>query len=115
MKRSILTELKKERPKDISKACRILKTSKSAFIYQSVKDDSYLENQLLELSSAHPREGFWKYYFRLRNQGDTTNHKRMHRVYKQMGLSLRRKAKKRLPQRIKESLETLIFYAYLEY
>lgn len=69
-----------------------------------MKDDSYLEAQLLKLGEDHPREGFWKCYYRLRNQGDGTNHKRMHRVYKNLGLPLRRKAKKRLPQRTKETL-----------
>lgn len=56
------------------------------------------------MSQKHPREGFWKCYYRLRNQGDKANHKRLHRVYKNLGLALRRKAKKRLPARIKESL-----------
>ena len=32
------------------------------------------------------------------------NHKRLHRVYKDIGLPLRRKAKKRLPARIKEPI-----------
>lgn len=32
------------------------------------------------------------------------NHKRLHRVYKEIGLPLRRKAKKRLPARIKEPI-----------
>lgn len=105
MKKSILKDMIYNRPKDISKACRLLKTSRSTLIYQSIKDDSTLEKQLLQLGNDHPREGFWKCYFRLRNQGDKTNHKRMHRVYKNIGLSLRRKAKKRLPKRVKEALE----------
>lgn len=61
--------------------------------------------QLTQLSQDHPREGFWKCYNRMRNKGDTVNHKRLHRVYKEIGLPLRRKAKKRLPARIKERLE----------
>ena len=105
MKQDILVDIKRKRPKDISKACRLLKMNRSSLTYQSVKDDKYLEEQLLQLGKDHPREGFWKCYFRLRNQGDKTNHKRMHRVYRNLGLSLRRKAKKRLPQRIKEALE----------
>ena len=52
----------------------------------------------------HPREGFWKCYHRLRNKSVGVNHKRLHRVYKQMGLPLRRKHKKRLPARVKEPI-----------
>lgn len=105
MKRVILQDMQLHRPRDISKACRLLRTSKSSFKYQSIKDDSYLEKKLLQLGSDHPREGFWKSYYRLRNEGDKINHKRLHRVYKRLGLPLRRKAKKRLPQRVKEVLE----------
>lgn len=57
-----------------------------------------------QLSVAHPREGFWKCYHRLRNKSVVVNHKRLHRVYKQMGLPLRRKHKKRLPARVKEAI-----------
>lgn len=57
-----------------------------------------------KLSTEHPREGFWKCYHRLRNKSVEVNHKRLHRVYKQMGLPLRRKVKKRLPARVKESI-----------
>lgn len=93
-----------EHPKYIGKACKLLRTSRSSLTYQSIKDDSTLMAQLTALASQHPREGFWKSYHRLRNQGERINHKRVHRVYKQMGLSLRRKVKKRLPARVKEPL-----------
>ena len=54
---------------------------------------------------AHPQEGFWLTYHRIRNQGIRWNHKRVFRVYQLLGLSLRRKKKKRLPDRVKEPLE----------
>jgi putative transposase len=62
-------------------------------------------DQLNALAQAYPTEGFWKSYHRLRNDSVKVNHKRLHRVYKKMGLPLRRKVKKRLPARIKEAIE----------
>lgn len=91
-------------PRGISKACQVLSTSRSSLRYMSIKDDSTLKLKLGDLSIAHPREGFWKCYFRLRNNGEQVNHKRLHRVYKHMGLPLRRKSKKRLPSRVKEAI-----------
>lgn len=61
-------------------------------------------SQLEMLAHQNPVEGFWKCYHRLRNTGTIINHKKLHRVYKQMGLPLRRKVKKRLPARVKEPL-----------
>ena len=87
-------------PKGKSKACRILQTSRSSLEYQSIKNDSDLIQRLEKFAQDHPREGFWKCYYRLRNDGYKVNHKRLHRVYKQIGLPHRRKTKKRLPQRI---------------
>ena len=60
--------------------------------------------QLEQLAKAHPQEGFWKCYHRLRNSGNNVNHKKLHRIYKQIGMPLRRKVKKRLPARVKEPL-----------
>lgn len=100
----MIEQLRTERPQDIGKACRVLKISRSTLHYQSVKQDQPIMEQLEKLAKENPVEGFWKCYYRLRNGGSTINHKRLHRVYKQMRLPLRRKVKKRLPARIKEPL-----------
>lgn len=68
--------------------------------------------RLEKLALDYPREGFWKSYYRLRNEGERVNHKRLHRVYKQMGLPLRRKIKKRLPVRVKETIAIPVHFTH---
>lgn len=62
---------------------------------------------LNHLAQKHPRNGFKKLYLRIRNKGYLWNHKRIYRVYKALGLHIRRKTKHRLPTRVQTPLEDL--------
>ena len=73
----------------ISRACRVLKMSKSVYYYNPLpKDDTAIETALQEKAEQHSEEGFWKAYARLRAEGKPWNHKRVYRIYKSLGLSL---------------------------
>ena len=88
----------------ITRACRAIGFPKSMYYYNSVKDDSQLIDKLLELAQQKPTEGQDKYYQRLRLEGYKWNYKRVRRVYKKLGLNIRRKGKKRIPARVREPL-----------
>ncbi|CDL84916.1 hypothetical protein Xszus_04198 [Xenorhabdus szentirmaii] len=65
------------------------------------KKDNVVIDAILAKS---PQAGFWKCYYRLRFQGYPFNHKRVYRVYKRLGLNLKRRFKKALTQREKRPL-----------
>ncbi|MFI5188462.1 MAG: IS3 family transposase [Chitinophagales bacterium] len=90
----------------VRRACRLVSLARSVMTYRKVpKDDDSLIEALHQLVEKHPTIGFWKCYYRLRRKGFDCNHKRLYRVYTMLRLNVRRKAKHRIPQRIKEPLE----------
>jgi putative transposase len=82
-----------------------VKLPRSSFQYApKLKDDTAVENALTVLVQKHPTIGFWQSYYRLRIRGYSWNHKKVRRVYRNMKLNIRRKPKRRLPERVKHPL-----------
>jgi putative transposase len=67
--------------------------------------DAAIIDRLNEVVGKHGRWGFWKCYHWLRQRGETWNHKRVLRVYREMKLNLPRRAKRRLPARVRQPLD----------
>jgi len=89
----------------VRQACKIVNLPKSVYRYKRVpKDDTVLMDALEELVKKHPTIGFWKCYYRFRRKGYECNHKRLYRVYRLLKLNIRRRIKRRLPQRVKQPL-----------
>ncbi len=81
-------------------ACQLLKISRTSFRYQAKPSaDELIREKLKSLAARKPRWGFPKMFAYFRNQGHLWNHKRVRRIYREMGLNLRVKPKKRLPIR----------------
>lgn len=94
-----------EKQVSVRQACRIVSLPRSVVGYKCKrKDDSSLIEALNQLVDKHPTIGFWKSYYRLRRKGYDCNHKRLYRVYKLLRLNVRRKTKRRVPERIKQPL-----------
>jgi len=88
----------------ISRACKVVNLSKSMYYYTRKKDDTETIMKLTELAEKHPTEGQDLYYSRIRREGLQWNYKRVRRVYLLLGLNRRRKARKRIPARVKQPL-----------
>jgi putative transposase len=69
------------------------------------KDDRLIQEALTAMVTKHPAIGLWQSYYRFKNRGEQWNHKRVRRIYRQMNLHIRRRAKRRLPDRLKEALQ----------
>ncbi len=81
-------------------ACRVVGISPSVYRYQPDKSrDNHVIAALQEYAEKHPAYGFGKLFKVLRRKGKSWNHKRVYRVYCELKLNLRRKGKKRLPNR----------------
>jgi putative transposase len=76
------------------RACRLLTMSVSSYRYQAKRSDEVLRVRLMELAREKPRFGYRRLHVLLRRSGEAVNHKRVHRVYREAGLSIRRKKRK---------------------
>ena len=87
------------------RACRLLNVSRTGNRYRPKRpDDSEIREQLGYLAERWSRWGYHKMRKWIRKQGHPWNHKRIYRVYCEMGLNIRVKPKKRLPSREPQKL-----------
>jgi len=78
------------------KACRALAWPRSSHRYRSrARDLTPLRMRLKELALARPRYGYRRLHILLRRDGWMVNHKRVLRLYRAEGLTLRIPRRKR--------------------
>jgi putative transposase len=75
------------------RACGVMELAVSSYRYRTRRDDGPLRERLVELARAKPRYGYRRLLVLLRRT-EVVNHKRVQRVYREAGLSLRRKKRK---------------------
>ena len=103
MKKDLANGIVEEYGVSISRACKMMDIHRSYFYYESVKDDTAVE-EAIRKASEHG-DGFWKIFEIIRREGHTWNHKKVYRVYKAMHYEKRKRLRKRLPARVKNPLE----------
>jgi putative transposase len=78
------------------RVCGLLEIPRSSCRYRSRRNDGVLQEQLQHLAREHPRFGYRGLHVLLRRDAVVVNHKRVQRVYREMGLSVKRNRRKRL-------------------
>ena len=81
-------------------ACSLAGYSRSSYRRKSLRHeaDRPLRDRLLELASERPRFGYRRLHVMLQREGWLINRKRVYRVYRELGLAVRRKNRKRVAQ-----------------
>ncbi len=66
----------------------------SSYRYKPRQNDNSLRDRLIALAREKPRFGYRRLHVLLGREGEQVNHKRVHRIYREAGLALRRKKRK---------------------
>jgi putative transposase len=80
------------------RACQLVGIGRSTLRYcrRTRSDEPSLRQRLRELAAARPRFGYRRLHVLLRREGVIVNHKRVERLYREEGLAVRRRTRKRV-------------------
>ena len=96
-KRAAVTVLMTERDFGVTRACGLVGISRSLFRYRSRRSDSGpLRDRIEAIAATKRRYGYRRVYLRLRREGWEVNRKRVYRLYREAGLAVRRRKRKRI-------------------
>lgn len=97
-RRQVVTHLLAAFPTSARRACRLVRLSRSRWHYKSRRgDDRVLRDRLCALAAERPRWGYQQLHVLLRREGHLVNHKKVLRLYREEGLAvMRRRRKKRV-------------------
>ena len=86
-----------ERRLGVTRACGLVGISRSLYSYRSRRPDSGpLRARIEEIAAVKRRYGYRRVYLRLRREGWQVNRKRVYRLYRDAGLAVRRRKRKRI-------------------
>jgi putative transposase len=78
------------------RALGLVRLHRSVRHYRRRRDDGALRERLRALAAARPRWGYRRLHVLLRREGGRDNWKRVYRVYREEGLTVRRRKRKRI-------------------
>jgi putative transposase len=96
-KREAVSMLMTERDYGVTRACGLLQISRSLYRYRSRRPAcAKLCERIREIAEQKRRYGYRRIYVRLRREGWAVNRKRVYRLYREAGLLVRRRKRKRI-------------------
>jgi putative transposase len=97
VKRQAVDVLKEERGFGITRACGLVGISRSLYGYRSRRAvPAGLRERISELAGEKRRYGYRRIHILLRREGWKVNRKRTYRLYREAGLAVRRRKRKRI-------------------
>jgi putative transposase len=88
--------MKKRFGRSENKACQLSGISRSSYRYEKRTDDAFLRERLETLAQEKRRYGCRRLHILLKREGLIVNHKKTERIYRELGLSIRTKKRKKL-------------------
>jgi putative transposase len=97
VKRQAVKVLREERGFGVTRACGLVGISRSLYGYRSRRPAvAGLRERICELAGEKRRYGYRRIHVLLRREGWQVNRKRTYRLYREAGLSVRRRKRKRI-------------------
>ncbi len=96
-RREVVRYLRQHHHLSERRACRLVTLDRSSARYRSRRtSNGVLRQRLRELAHQRPRFGYRRLTVLLRREGQHVNHKRVYRLYREEGLAVRRRRRKRI-------------------
>lgn len=96
-RRSVVTHITATFRVSARRACRVMGLAGSSWHYRARRPvRQVLRTRLAELASERPRWGYKRLHVLLRREGHRCNHKLVYRLYREAGLTVRRRSRKRV-------------------
>ena len=96
-KREAVTALMAEHIFGVTRACGLIRLSRSLYRYRSARPAcAGLVERIGEIAADKRRYGYRRVYLRLRREGWAVNRQRVYRLYREAGLAVRRRRRKRI-------------------
>jgi hypothetical protein len=97
VKREAVTALMNERSFGVTRACGLVQISVSLYRYRSRRADcAQLRERICDIAATKRRYGYRRVHILLRREGWSVNRKLTYRLYREAGLAVRRRKRKRI-------------------